>query len=360
MYCLIEDARGILSIEFRNVTPSEHHHHLQYRSSSSSQNVNKNSLTFYRGGCIICIDYSNWSKKPYLDLVQKFDIISHILYEEILELIRRGVDPANGYMFGFSYGGQLASKIGRQLIHYNDYMFKQIDMCDIAGPGFDFLSYATHREAAENVACYYASLDKGTQFRSCHQNILLGHCGYTQPAILSQPYFSSHGLSVQIYINAFDYPFYGSSKLPTWCLAGNPVLNLPEGFKVGYNGDIGSHIQGDIFVPTGLNYPYNLSKRQLKAYEKYFKETNGNLLAKLSPGDESEEAISYVARKCGGNEKTSFIFHGWTESCSTEWVGNLRERNHIQGDIFVPTGLNYPYNLSKRQLKAYEKYFKET
>ncbi|XP_058982152.1 uncharacterized protein LOC101889484 [Musca domestica] len=230
-------------------------------------------LTFYRGGCIICIDYSNWSKKPYLDLVQKFDIISHILYEEILELIRRGVDPANGYMFGFSYGGQLASKIGRQLIHYNDYMFKQIDMCDIAGPGFDFLSYAAHREAAENVACYYASLDKGTQFRSCHQNILLGHCGYTQPAILSQPYFSSHGLSVQIYINAFDYPFYASSKLPTWCLAGNPVLNLPEGFKVGYNGDIGSHIQGDIFVPTGLNYPYNLSKRQLKAYEKYFKET---------------------------------------------------------------------------------------
>lgn len=117
-------------------------------------------------------------------------------------------------------------------------LFFCFEVCDIAGPGFDFLSYVRHSEAAENVACYYSSLDKGTQFRSCHQNILLGHCGYTQPAILSQPYYSSHGLSVQIYINAFDYPFYAAKTVPPWCLVANPLQNLPIGFKVGYNGNI--------------------------------------------------------------------------------------------------------------------------
>uniref|UniRef100_A0A1I8PD64 Lipase domain-containing protein n=1 Tax=Stomoxys calcitrans TaxID=35570 RepID=A0A1I8PD64_STOCA len=226
-------------------------------------------LTFYRGGCIICVDYKEWADKPYLDLVQRFDVISEILYEEILTQIRNGLNPQNNYMFGFSYGGQLASKIGRVLNFYHGYKIKRMDLCDIAGPGFDFLSYSRHHEAADNVSCYYSSLDKSTQFRNCDQNILLGHCGYTQPAVLSQPYWSSHGLSVRMYINAFDFPFYASKVVPPLCISGNPIKNIPEGFKVGYNGDLANGIAGDIFVPTSLNYPYNLSKRELKVYEKY-------------------------------------------------------------------------------------------
>lgn len=104
----------------------------------------------------------------------------------------------------------------------------------MAGPGFDFLSYLNHSEAAENVQCYYSSLDKGSHFHSCHQNIRLGHCGYTQPAILSQPYFSSHGLCVRIYINAFDFPFYAFQNSPMWCERGKTIKNLPQGFTVGY------------------------------------------------------------------------------------------------------------------------------
>lgn len=104
----------------------------------------------------------------------------------------------------------------------------------MAGPGFDFLSYLNHSEAAENIQCYYSSFDKGSHFHSCHQNIRLGRCGYTQPAVVSQLYFSSHGLCVRIYINAFDFPFYALQRSPRWCDRGNTITNLPYGFTVGY------------------------------------------------------------------------------------------------------------------------------
>lgn len=50
-----------------------------------------------------------------MELLQKFSPISEILYEEFLTLIQNGLRPQNMFMFGFSYGGQLASKIGRLL-----------------------------------------------------------------------------------------------------------------------------------------------------------------------------------------------------------------------------------------------------
>ncbi|XP_023293825.2 uncharacterized protein LOC111677030 [Lucilia cuprina] len=228
-------------------------------------------LTFHRGGCIVCVDYSSWSKKSYIELLQKFDPISEILYEEVLQLIQNGFNPSKIFMFGFSYGGQIASKIGRML--KPQYNIKKIDICDMAGPGFDFISYLNHSEAAENIQCYYTSLDKGSHFHSCHQNIRLGQCGYTQPAILSQPYFSSHGLCPRIYINAFDYPFYAFQKSPKWCDRGKTIKNLPNGFTVGYREGGYNDMIGDIFVPTSMNYPYNLSKREMILYEKYLEGT---------------------------------------------------------------------------------------
>lgn len=72
-------------------------------------------LSFHRGGCIICVDYSTWSKQPYIELLKIFDPISEILYEELLLLIQNGINPNDIFMFGFSYGGQIASKIGRLL-----------------------------------------------------------------------------------------------------------------------------------------------------------------------------------------------------------------------------------------------------
>lgn len=104
----------------------------------------------------------------------------------------------------------------------------------MAGPGFDFFTDHNHKDAADNVQCYSSSIDKGSRFYNCHQNIRLGQCGYTQPASLTQSLYSSHGLCVQIYINAFDHPFYALQNPPRWCATANPAQNLPKYFTIGY------------------------------------------------------------------------------------------------------------------------------
>lgn len=47
---------------------------------------------------------------------------------------------------------------------------------------------------------------------------------------------------------------------------------------------------------------------------------------KSTPGEDSHQTLTHFSNKCGGNEKTAFIFHGWTESCETDWVSKLIER----------------------------------
>lgn len=214
--------------------------------------ISFSGLSFYRGGCIICVDYSSWSNKPYIELLKEFDPLSYILYEEVNQLIAIGFSPSKIFMFGFSYGGQIASKLGRLL--KPNYKINKIDskqrthllkkiriksftVCDMAGPGFDFVTHLNHSEAAENVHCYYSSLDKGSNFFSCHRNIRFGQCGYTQPAILSQPQIGSHGLCVRMYINAFDFPFYAVKKSLQWCIRGKTIADFPDGYTVGYKDD---------------------------------------------------------------------------------------------------------------------------
>ncbi|KAL9917208.1 uncharacterized protein ACN427_001827 isoform 2-T2 [Glossina fuscipes fuscipes] len=222
-------------------------------------------LTYHRGGCIICIDYGYWAEETYLKLWRNFDIITEVLYKEILSLIHKGLNPRQSFLFGFSYGGHIVSTIGRRLPP--KYKFKKIDICDMAGPGFDFFTDHNHKDAADNVQCYYSSIGKGTRFYDCHQNIRLGQCGYSQLATLTQSLYSSHGLCVQIYINAFDHPFYALQNPPRWCATVNPAQNLPKYFTIGYKESGYRHIRGDIFVPTGLKYPYNLSKKQLARFQ---------------------------------------------------------------------------------------------
>lgn len=219
-------------------------------------------MTFYRGGCIICVDYGLWARRSYPILLLKFNILNDILYEWLSQQIDyRIIDPQRTFAFGFSYGGQLASAIGQRLPAHRQLqkidrnaMFPNLEfiefsnqincclllinsrtVCDIAGPGFDYVSVTDHRKSARNVQCYYSSLDKGSHFYRCHQNIRLGQCGFIQPAVLSQPFYSSHGLCVYIYVNAFDFPFYALSQPPVWCgPTTNAARNLSKHFTVGY------------------------------------------------------------------------------------------------------------------------------
>ncbi|XP_017150025.1 uncharacterized protein LOC108160499 isoform X1 [Drosophila miranda] len=218
-------------------------------------------LSYYRGGCVICIDYSIIASTSYMRLYTNFENITGAIVSVILTLIKNGFDTKRGYMFGFSFGGQLASAVGRSL--GPQHMIQSIDTCDMAGPGFDPIA-VDHSKAGKHVQCFHSSRDKGTFVYSCHRNIMLGSCGLAQPSVASQLHLGSHGLCVDIYINAFDYPFYALNSTPSECIALQKVAKIPADYTVGYEENFDNRVTGKIFVPTSLHYPYNLSKKELK------------------------------------------------------------------------------------------------
>ncbi|KAH8272932.1 hypothetical protein KR018_011136 [Drosophila ironensis] len=222
---------------------------------------------YYRGGCVICIDYSVVASSSYMRLYTNFDTLAKGITSIILTLFRQGFDPRQGYMFGFSFGGQLASAVGRSL--YPLHVIESIDTCDMAGPGFDPIA-VDHSKAGKHVQCFHSSGDKGTFIYSCHRNIMLGSCGLKQPSVVSQLHLGSHGLCVDIYINTFDYPFYALNSTPPECLSFQKGAKIPEGYTVGYEENFDEQIVGQIFVPTSLHYPYNLSKKELQQLSKNY------------------------------------------------------------------------------------------
>ncbi|XP_030384015.1 uncharacterized protein LOC115631395 [Scaptodrosophila lebanonensis] len=222
-------------------------------------------LNFYRGGCVVCIDYSIFASSSYLQLLANFDNILNAMVSIIHSLIASGFDPNRGYMFGFSFGGQLASAVGRAL--RPKYLFRNIDTCDMAGPGFDPIAH-DHSRAAKFVQCFHSSRDKGTFIFSCHRNVMLGSCGLSQPSLASQLHLGSHGLCVDIYINTFDYPFYALKSPPAECMSFKPAAVIPNDYTVGYEDNFNKQVIGNIFVPTSLHYPYNLSKKDLSIISK--------------------------------------------------------------------------------------------
>lgn len=76
------------------------------------------NLKRYRGGCIIFMDYSNHSMvQDYFLLVRKFAALSQVLVEKLRQLETEGFDPDNLYMYGFSFGAQLAINAGKLYGH---------------------------------------------------------------------------------------------------------------------------------------------------------------------------------------------------------------------------------------------------
>lgn len=69
----------------------------------------------YRGGCIICMNFTTFANERYVRLVRSFDSIAHVLHIHLLELERIGFNLREGYMFGFSYGGRLVCEAARRI-----------------------------------------------------------------------------------------------------------------------------------------------------------------------------------------------------------------------------------------------------
>jgi hypothetical protein len=83
------------------------------------------NLTLYRGGCIIFMDYANYSVNAnYFLLTPHFQNISDTLLQFIRKLDAEGFDFDNGHMFGFSFGAWLAIKSAKE---FGSRRFAQID-----------------------------------------------------------------------------------------------------------------------------------------------------------------------------------------------------------------------------------------
>lgn len=125
-----------------------------------------------RGGTIVCMDYSYFAQEEnYFRLVRQFDSLAEVLKTKLKDLQDVGYHPDNMYLFGFSFGGQLVVEAGKR---FGTKKIKEIDACDMAGPGFDSKPTSDHRLAAQNVQCIHTSRDKGTKFSLCHQNWKMG------------------------------------------------------------------------------------------------------------------------------------------------------------------------------------------
>jgi predicted alpha/beta-fold hydrolase len=79
------------------------------------------NLRTYRGGCIIFMDYSKHSMvNDYFQLVRKFNPISLVLLKKFHQLEKQGFDDDKMFVYGFSFGAQLAihtgMKFGKQRI----------------------------------------------------------------------------------------------------------------------------------------------------------------------------------------------------------------------------------------------------
>uniref|UniRef100_A0A1B0DPG4 Lipase domain-containing protein n=1 Tax=Phlebotomus papatasi TaxID=29031 RepID=A0A1B0DPG4_PHLPP len=207
------------------------------------------NLISHRGGTILCMDYTIYSAESYFRLVRHFDAIAEVLTRKLCDLELIGLPPAVGFLFGFSYGGQLVSEAGRRV---GPGRIKEIDsrfpiplrrpslifflflVCDMAGPGFESKTPPNHSLAAENVQCIHTSRDKGIRYSTCHQDWKMGNCGFTQDAA-GKPPLGSHGLCPYFYNIAFKYDFFAIPR-PTVCASKSSGIAgaYPTGYKMGY------------------------------------------------------------------------------------------------------------------------------
>lgn len=198
-------------------------------------------LHTYRGGCVICMDYSNYSMTDnYKCLFKRFAEIRDAFYLFFLMLEKAGVRYEDIYVFAHSYGSQIALQASLMLGYKK---IGGIDACDPAGILFDGSGVIRKvlknqnpkdvRSAAKTVDCWHTSAGYGTLYRlSCDRNWLLGKCGFTQSA--AHKNVTSHSLCPIFYNLAFKYSFPAVHNSNLLCQAGNPAKFLPDGFKLGY------------------------------------------------------------------------------------------------------------------------------
>lgn len=146
-----------------------------------------NNFLTHSGGCVIVMEYSYWSAGDYGVLCNRYELLRETLRKKVLEV----GTLSRIFFFGFSFGARLVQGVGYNFTMSNGGVppIKRIDLCDPAGPGFDYQARAVPDPsmAAENVQCIHTSNDKGTTIFNCDQDMNLGYCGQWQYAATSPP-----------------------------------------------------------------------------------------------------------------------------------------------------------------------------
>lgn len=75
----------------------------------------RTELQIARGGCVLCMDYGSYAGDTFVRLVRHFEPIVHVLTVALIQLEDMGFQMDKGYMFGFSFGGQLVTEAGRRI-----------------------------------------------------------------------------------------------------------------------------------------------------------------------------------------------------------------------------------------------------
>ena len=71
------------------------------------------NLTYYRGGCVLFMDYDYFARKiDYLWLTDQFRPIAAVLWKKLKQFEYEGYSDKNGYMFGFSFGSRIVIEAG--------------------------------------------------------------------------------------------------------------------------------------------------------------------------------------------------------------------------------------------------------
>lgn len=178
------------------------------------------------------MDYFYYSETFfYLDLLEVFEDLVKLVTKKLSKLEAAGFDlQSKGYIFGFSFGARLAVEGAAQLGHQR---IKEIDLCDMAGPGFVNVRQNTKPTLiAVNTQCIQTSDDKGVYVRECHQDWNMGCCGKYQIAA-GMDNKISHGLCPYFYNLAFTKDFYAVPNVFN-CTSKREVKVMPEKFKMGY------------------------------------------------------------------------------------------------------------------------------
>ncbi|XP_053690654.1 lipase member H-like [Sabethes cyaneus] len=215
------------------------------------------NMTAYRGGCVMFMSYGNNNHQMdyFNELVPHFDELASNLTNHYRRLEAFGFNPADGLVFGFSFGSQLAFESGS---NYGVRKLGRIDACDPAGPGFDGNSKRSSLDptaAAQKVQCIHTSSNYGTSQRNCHVNWNMGQCGKEQVGAGPFPK-GSHGLCPYFYASAFTHSFFAVPK-PKECSSKRYTDIWPSGYKMGYFSGSNCSFQGELFSPTTKFYPYN-------------------------------------------------------------------------------------------------------